>query len=275
MAKLKKRMLKNTRKQGVMAEADNNAILKAKMQSLVEEEKYVDAMDVMAEIAQSGNMDADTMYLGAVCYYATGDYGRAAKWINNTLTSEPGHVQACVLLGRLCIAEDRCIDGLRVLENVLGAANRLTAAERDGLENDLYYYKYMSSEELADFPKVRAFLGIEAEPADSSALEAGNEGKNSAGAAIDSIIQQIMEKAVCQQEKIKLLNAFAAGCYQKQDYAAARRLLTIALDIDAFDRILLQNMVYVCVADGDVDMAMDFASRVPMIDFGCLAAVKG
>ena len=32
MAKLKKRMLKNTRKQGVMAEADNNAILKAKMQ---------------------------------------------------------------------------------------------------------------------------------------------------------------------------------------------------------------------------------------------------
>ena len=81
MAKLKKRMLKNTRKQGVMAEADNNAILKAKMQSLVEEEKYVDAMDVMAEIAQSGNMDADTMYLGAVCYYATGDYDRAAKWI--------------------------------------------------------------------------------------------------------------------------------------------------------------------------------------------------
>lgn len=284
MAKLKKRVLQN-KKQLVDECRDAKAgELREQMAGLVQEERYADAMDVMAEMAEMGGIDTETMYMGAFCYYATGDCERAVRWVNNVLTRDPDNIRAHLLLGRICIAEDRCEEGLRILDAALGrAASELNSADRIALEDDLYYYKYTAPEKVAGFSHIQAFLGLQ--PAadeilvhnESNGVQVEGEGEEKSAQQLDitALIRQIMEKTVSLQEKIKLFNAFAAGCYQKKDYVAAESLLEAALRIDASNKILLQNMMHVCVARGKLDKALEFASQVPMIDFSCLNIMKG
>lgn len=93
--------------------------LKKQMKSLVEEEKYVEAMDIMAEIAEHKKMDPEVMFMGATCYFMTGDNERATKWINNTLAFDPQNVGARILLGRLCFTEEKAEEGFEVLNFVV------------------------------------------------------------------------------------------------------------------------------------------------------------
>lgn len=277
MAKIKKRVLRN-KKENVVRMKENNAnssVLKDKMQALIAEEKYADAMDVMAEIAQGGSMDTEIMYLGAVCYYNTGDFARTAKWLNNVLNYDAGHIRARLLLGKVCLMEDRAEAGLRIIESVLAQnGGALSVADKDDLEGELYYYKYNATEELAEMPHIRELLGLSqgAPNADARCEEA--EQLQSVVVA-EEIIAQVMEKKVCLQEKVKLLNAFAAGCYQKQDYQATKAILEAALKIDSSDKVLLQNMIYTYIAAGETVKAMELAGSVPMLDFGCLNMMKG
>lgn len=283
MAKLKKRVLQNKQQQVCEKKAaKSNDELSAEMAALVREEKYADAMDVMAEIAETGKMNVDIMYLGAVCYYATGDYDRAARWVNNVLTYDAAHMEAKLLLGRICLMEDRSEAGLRILDAALkGMADKLEEADRNALEDDLYYYKYTSPEELAKYPHIQAFLGIqvssEAVAEDNCAGTASLEENSDITEKkldTDGLIAQIMAKNVDLKEKISMLNVFAAGCYQKQDYPAAEALLKAALRVDATNKTLLQNMVYVYAANDAMEKAMEVASQIPMIDFACLDSMK-
>ena len=59
------------------------------------------------------------MYDGAYAYFMLGDYPRAINWVNTTLSYDSAHVQARILLGRICILEDRTEDGLAILDFVL------------------------------------------------------------------------------------------------------------------------------------------------------------
>ena len=34
-------------------------------------------------------------------------------------------------------------------------------------------------------------------------------------------------------------------------------------------------MIYTCMANGELDRAMELAGSVPMLDFGCLEMMKG
>ncbi|MBQ1941735.1 MAG: tetratricopeptide repeat protein [Selenomonadaceae bacterium] len=282
MAKLKKRVLRSKKENAIKVNANNTGgVLKEKMQSLVAEEKYADAMDVMAEIAQRGSMDTEIMYLGAVCYYNTGDYERSAKWLNNVLNYDVGHVKAHLLLGKVCLMEGRAEDGLEIIEAVLAQHEEsLSIADKDDLESELYYYKYNATDELAAMPHIRAFLGIsqeisEAEEQETAAEQHQEEELIQLTTVAEEIIAQVMAKDICLKEKVKLLNAFAAGCYQNQDYQAAKTVLEAALQIDSSDKVLLQNMIYTCIATGELDRAMALAGNVPMLDFGCLEMMKG
>lgn len=277
MAKLKKRVL-HSKKENLVGGDEKNTkskLLKEKMQSLVTEEKYADAMDVMAEIAQGGGMDTEIMYLGALCYYNTGDYERAAKWLNNVLTYEAGHVRARLLLGKVCLMEDRARSGLKIIESVLaqnGAS--LSVADKDDLESELYYYKYNATEELAEMPHIRELLGLSQEISSADG-QCEEEEQLQPLSVAERIIVQVMEKKISLLEKVKLLNAFAAGCYQKQDYRAAQSILDAALQIDSSDKVLLQNMIYTYIANGEPAKAMELAGSVPMLDFSCLEIMKG
>ncbi len=306
MAKLRKRVINSKNKKQKAQQQTNNQQLKTKMQQLVAEENYVDAMDVMAEIAQTGIMDSETMYLGALCYFKTDDCERATKWVAHALEKDAGNYRAKLLLVRICIMEDRVQDGLHILENLLATdGGKISEAEREDLLDDLYYFKYSDQEMLADCPQIKKLLGIEdsnavAEEArqteivasvEKTAMEAHVAIEESAEhekvAEVESqpteeaampdaheIVENILSQAISLQDKVKLLNNFAAGCYQSGDYAGAYTLLAEALKIDSCNEAVLRNMVYTCMAQQDMDKALAFASNMPMVDFACIHAIQ-
>ena len=316
MAKIRNKIAGNRLKKQAIKQVKTFKDLKGDMQVLVEAEDYVAAMDVMADIAANGKIDAEVMYWGALCYFRTGDYERAARWINNALTYDGKGLKERILLSAICIADGRYEDGIKVMEAVLSAgADNISADDRAFMLEVLAPVRYGYGDILARYPKTEAVLqekpeiaGVnEAEESAATALaklremlgrkEAGNKSESSVEAEneplaaqevlaiddsnladenfdVDGTIQQIMEKQASLQEKIKLLNAFAGGCYQSGDCPAACKLLEKALELDACAPEIRRNMAYVCLTNGDKEKAMEFVSRLPMVDFGLLYALK-
>lgn len=91
---------------------------------------------------------------------------------------------------------------------------------------------------------------------------------------VNSVSQQIMSKPVSVKDKIKLFNTFAAGCYVSGDYQSAFDLLSGALTLDSSDPMIIKNLAYVCAAAGETEQAMEFVSKLPIIDFSVLKNIK-
>ena len=135
--KINKRKEKEVKKQ---VQTDIQA-LKMQMQQQVEAEQYAEALESLAGLIKDKCYDAELMYQGAYCYFMTGDYTRAAQWVDNTLQYAPQHIAARILLARICILEDRTEAGLAVfdfiLENYLSA---LTQEQKEEISDVLEYY---------------------------------------------------------------------------------------------------------------------------------------
>lgn len=307
MGKLKNRVKKRQMAVRMESESKNFDALKCKMKELVDEQKYVEAMDVMAEIAGIKRADADIMYWGALCYFETGDYDRAAKWINNVLAYVPHHLKAELLLANICMINERENDGLKIIENVLQQyMDKLDQQDKSNLEDMLVYYRYGNPAELQAFPDIQKFLGLEA-----TEEEMGNEHTNEDSSAafilselrtvmdkhdvakdtftnneevcheqaddtldVSATLEKVMAKNISLLEKVKLLNMFAGACYQKGDLQSAFDLLSAALELDGYDADLLKNMAYVCLSAGEKEQALEFASKLPMVDFALLYAMQ-
>lgn len=314
MGKLKNRVKKRQMAVRMESESKNFDALKCKMHELVDEQKYVEAMDVMAEIADIKQVDADIMYWGALCYFETGDYDRSAKWINNVLTYVPHHLKAELLLANICMINERENDGLRIIENVLRQfSDKLDLQDKNKLEDMLVYYRYSNPSELQDFPYTKVFLGMDVADGTGddeenagrvpSAAETLNELRNimndheciegtvsdvSTEEASDDLLQveddgafdvpailkQVLAKQISLQEKIKLLNMFAGACYQKDDMQSAFDLLSAALELDGFNADVLKNIAYVCLSTGEKEQALEYAAKLPMMDFALLNAIR-
>lgn len=307
MGKLKNRVKKRQMAVRMESESKNFDALKCKMHELVDEQKYVEAMDVMAEIADIKQIDADIMYWGALCYFETGDYDRSAKWINNVLAYVPHHLKAELLLANICMINERENDGLQIIDNVLQQSlDKLDQQDKSNLEDMLVYYRYGNPAELQDFPDIQKFLGLEA-----AEEEMGNEHTNEDSSAafilselrtvmdnhdvakdtftnneevcheqaddkldVSATLEKVMAKNISLLEKIKLLNMFAGACYQKGDLQPAFDLLSAALELDGYNADILKNMAYVCLSAGEKEQALEFASKLPMVDFALLYAMR-
>ena len=284
---------------------------KEQMQALLSQGQYVDAMDVMAEMAQLHKMDAECMYWGALCYYATGDLERATKWVNNALNFQAGKLLPAilVLLARICVAEGKADQSLQLVEKALNATNEFSNEAEDGLQQLMAEYESMP-EARAKYPAVEAYYqqwqqmqaAAQAEaPAEPvSALdklknilaktkhlsqentaeetewlsEEAEDKDSEAAAAAEGAITRIMSQEISMSEKIKLLNAFAAGCYQADDSTGAAAFLLKALEMDGLDQDTLRNMVYVCLSQGQQEQAAEYASKLQPADFGLLYLMK-
>ena len=316
MAKLKNKVMqKKQNKFWEKKQKDNNG-LKQEMQQLMQSKDYAKALEVMAEIAGTGQMDTETMYWGAKCYFLLGDYDRAAKWLDNTLSRQADYMSAKVLLSALCIAQKRYEDALKLGEYILAKGEeQMTEEDRAVLEKGLKYVAAIQKALFKDYPACRNFVGITDEAANALAklrklmdevkqegglanvpsfdaaeekadgAENGNEGeelpaevaqpcKEDAADAFDTdkAVTEIMAKEVSLREKIRLLNAFAGGCYQAGDYQFAFELLSAALQLDAHDDAVLRNISYTCLAAGEKEQALEFAAKMTMVDFALLHA---
>ena len=323
--------------------------LKKKMREQYKAGEYVEAMDTMAEIAQHKKMDPEIMYMGASCYFMTGDYERASKWVGDTLTYDPQNIAARLLLARLCFVEDKPEDGFKILSFVLeNLQTGIVDENKEKLLDMLGYCHDNMGDMMAQYPALEDYFKehyvAPASPAvmtQSSSIQdmleaslssrddgpkavdkqPAEDGKTKAQAAVDrlksllnkskgkkgeqkpaeivaentatpvtptdnvetsnelasavQLIEKVMSSDISLRDKIKGLNNFASGLYLNDDYEGAIQLLNKALEIDAHDPFVLRNIAYVCLAMKDKDKALEFASKLPMMDFGLIKAIKG
>ena len=121
----KKQAARSQAEKAVQAKA-----LREKMKQQTDEEQYAEALGTLAELVKDKSYEADDLYMAAYCYFMVGDYERAIKWVDNTLSMVPGHVPAQILLGRLCILEDQTEKALAVLDNMLSVSRSQLTQEQ-------------------------------------------------------------------------------------------------------------------------------------------------
>ena len=274
--------------------------LKRKLAAQMEDEEYGAALGTVASMIEKGVKDAEAFYDAAYSYFMSGDYERATEWLDNTLRLAPQHVEARILLARVCLLEGRSADGLAIFEFVLkNYAAALSAEDREDIREVLGYYGKAKEEEIrSGYPAIAHFLQlkgaapeasstafqplaqqvqrIEAQPLQQVRPAQPMEQKpaNDEAEAL-RLAQEILQKDVALLDKVRLLNSFAAGFFLAGSFAAAKSLLKQALSLDAHDDMSLRNLGYTLAALGERDAATELAARMTAPDFGLLAALRG
>ena len=162
MGKTSRKMAKKQEKHKVRENQQAMEAVKETFQQLFAEEKYDEALNTLAELIQGKCYDAELFYQGAFCYFMLGDYQRAGEWINNTLAYDANHIEARILLARLCILEEREEDGLKIFEFILAHwGGELSEETKEGMEEILAYYGRNEPEKLQkQYPQIALFLGL-------------------------------------------------------------------------------------------------------------------
>ena len=159
MARLKNKINKNRMKKRNNQAKQVLAGLKHDMQQFMETEDYAAAMDVMAEMATNKQMDGEIMYWGAQCYFFTGDFERAEKWVNNALNNGYNSVGVKMLLATLCMADERNEDAFKLCEAVLTEGiEGMSQQEQEIFDNFMDNISYGYDELVSEYPKISAYL---------------------------------------------------------------------------------------------------------------------
>lgn len=159
MARLKNKINKNRMKKRNNQAKQVLAGLKHDMQQFMETEDYAAAMDVMAEMATNKQMDGEIMYWGAQCYFFTGDFERAEKWVNNALNNGYNSVGVKMLLATLCMAEERSEDAFKLCEAVLTEGiEGMSKQDKEIFDNFMDNISYGYDELVSEYPKISEYL---------------------------------------------------------------------------------------------------------------------
>lgn len=159
MARLKNKINKNRMKKRNNQAKQVLAGLKHDMQQFMETEDYAAAMDVMAEMANNKQMDGEIMYWGAQCYFFTGDFERAEKWVNNALNNGYNGVGVKMLLATLCMTEERNKDALKLCDAVLTEGiEGMSKQDQEIFDNFMDNISYGYDELVAEYPKISEYL---------------------------------------------------------------------------------------------------------------------
>ena len=133
--------------------------MKHDMQQFMEAEDYTAAMDIMAEMAVKKQMDGEIMYWGAQCYFFTGDFERAEKWVNNALNNGYNSVGLKMLLATLCMSEERNEDAFKLCEAVLTEGiEGMSKQDREIFDNFMDNISYGYDELVAQYPNISEYF---------------------------------------------------------------------------------------------------------------------
>lgn len=159
MARLKNKINKNRMKKRNNQAKQVLSGLKHDMQQLMEAEDYTAAMDVMAEMAAHKQMDGEIMYWGAQCYFFTGDFERAEKWVNNALNNGYNSVGLKMLLATLCMTEERNEDAFKLCDAVLTEGiEGMSKQDQEIFDNFMDNISYGYDELVSEHPKISEYL---------------------------------------------------------------------------------------------------------------------
>ena len=288
----KKRARREEKRQmkGTMTMAEKKIITAEQIHAYVKKEKYAEAINAFADALAQGEPPKECYADVARAYFELGDYKRAADWVSNALSVDPGNVDVRILLARICQRERRTDDALKLYENILAAHTAaLTAAQRAEIEQRAGLDARLAQDKTRTaYPHLAALLGLAPAPAASTvpsvpassgtapiapvsvpaAPAAQSFGSAKAQAA------QIMAQSIRPAEKMAALNAFAGAAYVKDDYAGARELLTAALELDPGCDVTLRNMALLLHEMGEREKALQVAAKMGQTDFMLLRTLK-
>ena len=285
----KKRARREEKRQmkGTMTMAEKKIITAEQIHAYVKKEKYAEAINAFADALAQGEPPKECYADVARAYFELGDYKRAADWVSNALSVDPGNVDVRILLARICQRERRTDDALKLYENILAAHTAaLTAAQRAEIEQRAGLDARLAQDKTRmAYPHLAALLGLAAAPAAPpvpassgtapiapvsvpAAPAAQSFGSAKAQAA------QILAQSIRPAEKMAALNAFAGAAYVKDDYAGARELLTAALELDPGCDVTLRNMALLLHEMGEREKALQVAAKMGQTDFMLLRTLK-
>ena len=288
----KKRARREEKRQmkGTMTMAEKKIITAEQIHAYVKKEKYAEAINAFADVLAQGEPPKECYADVARAYFELGDYKRAADWVSNALSVDPGNVDVRILLARICQRERRTDDALKLYENILAVhAAALTAAQRAEIEQRAGLDARLAQDKTRTaYPHLAALLGLAPAPAAPTvpsvpassgtapiapvsvpatpvAQSAGNAKAQAA---------QILAQSIRPAEKMAALNAFAGAAYVKDDYAGARELLTAALELDPGCDVTLRNMALLLHEMGEREKALQVAAKMGQTDFMLLRTLK-
>jgi len=223
MGKASRQMKKKQKNKEEQAINMANRETEEKLREQMEHGEYEKAIETIAELVQAGDVKPEFMYDAAYSYFMAGDYDRSANWVTNTLTADPGHIDARILLARLCILQDRPDDGLAVFDFILenyGAA--LSDEKKEEIEEIVAFYgRNEKAKIVRDYPHIAKFLrldGENAEPEDKAAALLSSLKAKVAEASEKAA--QVKEQAVAAKDKA--VEAVAGAADAAADAAAKK-----------------------------------------------------
>ena len=272
---------------GTMTMAEKKIITAEQIHAYIGKEKYAEAINAFADALAQGEPPKECYADVARAYFELGDYKRAADWVSNALSVDPGNVDVRILLARICQRERRTDDAMKLYENILAVhaaaltdAQRVEIEQRAGLDARLARDKTRTA-----YPHLAALLGLApapaaaAAPAESSAapiepapIPAASTAQSSGSAKAQAA--QILAQSIRPAEKTAALNAFAGAAYVQDDYAGARELLTAALELDPGCDVTLRNMALLLHEIGEREKALQVAAKMGQMDFMLLRTLK-
>ena len=288
----KKRARREEKRQmkGTMTMAEKKIITAEQIQAYVKKEKYAEAINAFADALAQGEPPKECYADVARAYFELGDYKRAADWVSNALSMDPGNVDVRILLARICQRERRTDDALKIYENILAVhAAALTAAQRAEIEQRAGLDARLAQDKTRTaYTHLATLLGlapappaptVPAAPASSGTAPIAPVSVPAAPAAQSSgsakaQAAQILAQSIRPAEKMAALNAFAGAAYVKDDYAGARELLTAALELDPGCDVTLRNMALLLHEMGEREKALQVAAKMGQTDFMLLRTLK-
>ena len=288
----KKRARREEKRQmkGTMTMAEKKNITAEQIHAYVKKEKYAEAINAFADVLAQGEPPKECYADVARAYFELGDYKRAADWVSNALSVDPGNVDVRILLARICQRERRTDDALKLYENILAVhAAALTAAQRAEIEQRAGLDARLAQDKTRmAYPHLAALLGLAPAPAASTvpsvpassgtapiapvSVPAAPAAQPSGSAKAQAA--QILAQSIRPAEKMAALNAFAGAAYVKDDYAGARELLTAALELDPGCDVTLRNMALLLHEMGEREKALQVAAKMGQTDFMLLRTLK-
>ena len=288
----KKRARREEKRQmkGTMTMAEKKNITAEQIHAYVKKEKYAEAINAFADVLAQGEPPKDCYADVARAYFELGDYKRAADWVSNALSVDPGNIDMRILLARICQRERRTDDALKLYENILAAHTAaLTAAQRAEIEQRAGLDARLAQDKTRTaYPHLAALLGLAPAPAASTvpsvpassgtapiapvSVPAAPAAQSSGSAKAQAA--QILAQSIRPAEKMAALNAFAGAAYVKDDYAGARELLTAALELDPGCDVTLRNMALLLHEIGEREKALQVAAKMGQTDFMLLRTLK-
>ena len=275
---------------GTMTMAEKKIITAEQIHAYVKKEKYAEAINAFADVLAQGEPPKECYADVARAYFELGDYKRAADWVSNALSVDPGNVDMRILLARICQRERRTDDALKLYENILAVhAAALTATQRAEIEQRAGLDARLAQDKTRTaYPHLAALLGLAPAPAEPTvpaapasfgtapiapvSVPAAPAAQSSGSAKAQAA--QILAQPIRPAEKMAALNAFAGAAYVKDDYAGARELLTAALELDPGCDVTLRNMALLLHEMGEREKALQVAAKMGQTDFMLLRTLK-